>query len=137
MSSSASRQSNWVDLLRRASSGDGPEVKRPPHSAIEWSCSLLCSMDIGVFLCGLGCLSGIPQAYVFYLTPVIRQIGLKCREGHGPACRHGLPVVFLSQHDGVGFVCYVRQVYSTVFSGTSMPLLNFTSRAAATLLGRP
>ncbi|KAB8295368.1 hypothetical protein DSM100238_1604 [Bifidobacterium apri] len=27
--------------------------------------------------------------------------------------------------------------YSTVFSGTSMPLPNFTSRAAATLLGRP
>ena len=33
MSSSASRQSNCVDFDRRASSGDGPEVKRPPHRA--------------------------------------------------------------------------------------------------------
>ena len=61
MSSSASRQSNWVDLLSRASSGEGPDENRPPHSAIECSgafecsCSLFCSMDVGVFLCCLGC----------------------------------------------------------------------------------
>ena len=41
MSSSTKRQSNCVDLDSRANSGDGPDVKRPPHRA---RCSLFSVM---------------------------------------------------------------------------------------------
>ena len=46
ISSSASRQSNWVDLLNRANSGEGPDENRPPHKAMDASCCC-CSLITG------------------------------------------------------------------------------------------
>ena len=111
MSSSASRQSNCVDLLSAASSGDGPDENRPPHNA---RCSPSCV---------------VPSVMVSSLSRCLA--GRKRAAARG-SCRGRAARLFAQRMQPPGDV-----PYSTSLSGTSMPLPNFTSRAAATLVGRP
>ena len=132
ISSSARRQSNWVDLDRRASSAEGPELKRPPHRA-------RCCSD-ALFSVIVPTLQG--RLPLGSLELILRRFGPSGRR-RNPAFGSGVmdgqrPASSAWRDASAPHPPETRRAgYSTVLDGTSMPLPNLTSRAAATRDGRP